>query len=262
MKEVFKYTFITISEWKKLLIIILSVSILTLLEALPVISIVTFIFEKMIYLSIGVFLIYLLKHSSTIEIYYENLQKNSIATFLFHFIPSAIGILLALMLISFFWIMFFIFIFQFTNSMFVFANPHQLLFGIAKTPLITKILIGFYSIYLMFYSYIFLGKLGDSLNKNSFKASFISMILSLIDFKYWIKTFNIKYFIIFIVWSLIIGIIYSLTSFIYLFVIFPQIVTSPNISLLIIPIFVAISTILTYFTYFSAYFANKTTYKI
>jgi hypothetical protein len=61
MKEIFKYTFVTFAEWKKLLVIILLVSILTLIEAYPVISIVAFIFEKLIYLSIGGFLIYLVK---------------------------------------------------------------------------------------------------------------------------------------------------------------------------------------------------------
>ena len=48
MKEVFKYTFTTIAEWKKFLIVVILISILTLLENFPVISIVAFIFEKLI----------------------------------------------------------------------------------------------------------------------------------------------------------------------------------------------------------------------
>jgi hypothetical protein len=46
-------------------------------------------------------------------------------------------------------------------------------------------------------------------------------------------------------------------EFFYVFVINPQILKNPNLSLLAIPLFVAISTILTYFTFFSAYFANE-----
>ena len=259
MKEIFKYTFLSIAEWKKFLILVLIVSILTLFEAFPVIDTAAFLFEKLLYLSVGVFLIYILKRSSTPEIYFENLQKNHISTFLFHFIPSASGILLAFILIGSFWAMFGLLIFEFTNSMFVFANPHNFLISISKTTFITKILIGFYLVYFMFYSYIFLGKFGDALSKESFKAAFIAMILSLFDFKYWIKTVNFKYFLIYIVWSFIVITIYSLISFVYLFNIFPALQTNPNLSLLIIPIFVAMTTIITYFTFFSAYFANKAT---
>jgi len=259
MKEVFKYTFLSIAEWKKFLIVILFVSILTLLEALPVISIVAFLFEKLIYLSIGVFLIYILKRSSTPEIYYENLSKNNISTFLFHFLPSASGILLALLIIGTFWFGFFITILEITGSIFVLANPHDFLNSLALTSIITKILIGFYSIYLLFYSYIFLGKLGEALGKETFKDAFISMIFSLFDFKYWIKTVNFRYFLIYLVWSVIILTLYSALSFTYVFYIFPMIITNPNLNLIIIPIFVGITTILTYFTYFSAYFSNKAT---
>lgn len=259
MREIFKYTFLSVAEWKKFLILVLSVSILTLFEAFPVIDTAAFLFEKLLYLSVGVFLIYILKRSSTPEIYFENLQKNPISTFMFHFIPSASGILLALIMIGMFWALFGLMIFEFTNSMFVFANPHNFLVAVSKTTFITKLLIGFYLVYLLFYSYVFLGKFGDALSKESFKAAFIAMILSLFDFKYWIKTVNLKYFLIYIVWNIIVLFIYSLTSFVYLFDIFPTLQTNPNISLLIIPIFVAIITILTYFTFFSAYFANKAT---
>ena len=257
MKEVFKYTFLSIAEWKKFLIVVLIVSILTLIEAFPVISIAAFLFEKLLYLSIGVFLIYILKRSSTPEIYYENLQKNHISTFLFHFLPSASGILLALIIIGFFWFMFFILILQFSGAMFILVNPHNFLNALATTTFITKILIGFYLIYFMFYSYIFLGKFGEALNKEEFKTAFIAMLSSLIDFKGWIKTFNFKYFIIFTIWSVIIFVIYTFTAFVYIFNIFPTIQTHPNFTLIIIPIFVGITTILSYFTYFSAHFAYK-----
>ena len=257
MKEIFKYTFLSIAEWRKFLILVLLISILTIIEAFPVISIAAFLFEKIIYLSVGVFLIYILKRSSTPEIFYENLKKNPISTFLFHFIPSASGILLGLILILTFWSFFGILIFQLTNSMFVFANPHNFFASLAMTSIITKILIGFYLVYLLFYSYIFLGKLGESLNKETFKEAFSSIISSLIDFKYWIKTFKLKYFLIYLVWNIIVVIIFSLTSFTYIFILFPTIQNNPDITLLVLPIFVAITTILSYFTYFSAYFANK-----
>ncbi|NIA10665.1 MAG: hypothetical protein GWP10_13295 [Nitrospiraceae bacterium] len=261
MKKSFKYTFITIAEWKKFLLVVLSVSILTLFESMPVISVMAFLFEKLIYLSIGVFLIYLLKHSSTIEIYFENLQKNYISTFLFHYIPPAIGILLGILIIGTFWFLFFIMIFEFTNSMFVFADPNNFLYAIGTSTFITKILIGFYLVYLIFFSYIFLGKFGEALSKTTFKESFISIISSLVDFKYWTKTFNLTYLGIYLIWSVIAISVYSVTSFIYLFIIFPAIATNPNISLIIIPVFVAITTILTYYTYFSSYFAYKSTIK-
>ena len=257
MKEMFKYTFLSIAEWKKFLVLVLSISILTIFEAFPVISIVAFLFEKLIYLSVGVFLIYLVRHSSTAEIYYENLQKNPISTFLFHFIPSASGILFGLILIGFFWISFFIIILQLTGAMFILINPHNFLASLATTTIITKILIGFYFIYFLFFSYIFLGKLGEALTKENFKEAFISTISSLIDFNFWIKTFNLKYFLIYIVWSFITVIIYSATSFVYIFEIFPMIQLNPNLNLIIIPIFVAITTIISYFTFFSAYFSYK-----
>ena len=153
MKEVFKYTFLSIAEWKKFLVVVLLVSIFTLLEAFPVISMPLFLFEKLFYLSIGIFLIYLVKKSSTPEIFFENLKKNPTSTFLLHFIPAASGILLALILIGAFWFMFFIFILEFTGSMFVLANPHNFLTSLSMTTFITKVLIGFYLIYFMFYSY-------------------------------------------------------------------------------------------------------------
>ena len=257
MKEVFKYTFLSIAEWKKFLTVILLVSIFTLLEAFPVISIIAFLFEKLIYLSIGVFLIYILKRSSNPEIFYENLKQNPISTFLFHFIPSASGILFGLIIIFTFWSIFFLMILQFTGSMFILIDPHNFFTAISTISFIAKVLIGFYLVYFMFFSYIFLGKFGEALNKESFKESFLSIISSLVDFQGWIKTFNLKYFAIFIIWSFIITLIYSITSFVYLFDIFPTIQTNPNLTLIVIPVFVGITTILTYFTFFSAHFAYK-----
>jgi len=259
MKEIFKYTFLSVAEWKKFLTVVLTVSILTLFEAFPIIDTAAFLFEKLIYLSVGVFLIYILKRSSTPEIYYENLQKNPVSTFMFHFIPSASGILLALILIGVFWFMFGLLILEFTNSLFILANPHNLIVSLSKTAFVTKILLGFYLVYLLFYSYVFLGKFGEALSKESFKEAFVSMIASLIDFKYWIKTVNFKYFIIYLVWNIIVITVYSVISFAYLVDVFPTLQTNPNLSLLIIPVFVAITTIITYFTYFSAYFADKAT---
>ncbi|NPA87868.1 hypothetical protein [Caminibacter pacificus] len=259
MREVFKYTFTTIAEWKKLLLVILTVSILTVIEAFPVISIVAFLFEKLIYLSIGAFLIFLVTRSKDIESYFDNLKRNSFSTFLFHFIPTASGILVALLIILTFWIMFFVLILQFTNTMYIIADPHQIIVSVENSPVLTQILLGFYSIYLMFYSYVFLGKFGEALSQETFRGAFLSMISSLIDFKYWINTFNLKYFVIYLVWSIIISVIYTLIGFTYLFVIFPAIVNNPNLGLIIIPILVGITTILTYYTFFSAYFAHLST---
>ena len=61
MKDVFKYTFLTVAEIKKFLFVVTLVSILSIIEAFPVISIVSFVFEKLLYLSIGVLLIYIIK---------------------------------------------------------------------------------------------------------------------------------------------------------------------------------------------------------
>ncbi|WP_457560217.1 hypothetical protein [Caminibacter sp.] len=259
MKEIFKYTFTTIAEWQKFLFIVITISILTLIEPYPFIGYTALIFEKLILLSVGVFLIYLLKHSKSIDSYFENLKNNGFGTFMFHFIPAAAGILIGIFLILGFWFMFLLIILQYTNSLFILANPHEILYAISKTNIITQILLGFYLVYLLFYSYIFLGKFGDALNKQSFKAAFISIILSLFDFKYWVKTFNLKYFLIYLVWSVIIFASYIFISLVYILIIYPTIIHNPNISLIAIPLLVAFSLILTYYTFFSAYFANKTT---
>jgi len=261
MREVFKYTFATIAEWRKFLYVVLVVSIFTLLEPFPFIGITLVILEKLLYLSIGVFLIYILKRSRDEKEYFENLERNGFATFMFHFIPAASGILIGLFLIGTFWAMFFILILQYTNSLFVLASPHSFFASISSTSTLTQVLLGFYLIYLSFYSYVFLGKFGEALSKENFKEAFIAIISSLVDFKYWIKTFNLKYFLIFLVWSIIIGVIYSITSLAYIILIYPVIVSNPNFSLIIIPILVAITTILTYYTFFSGYFAHKTTEK-
>ncbi len=259
MKDIFRFTFLTLAEWKKLLFVILVISILTLVEPFPFIGITAYIFEKLLLLSVGVFLIYILRHSKTPDDYYDNLTRNGFGTFMFHFIPAAAGILMGTFLIISFWLAFLIIILQYTGAMFILLNPHDILGAIARTSYITQILIGLYSVYLLFFSYVFLGKLGDALSKESFKASFISIILSLFDFKYWIKTFNLRYFLIYLIWGIVVFGIYIILSFVWLFVVFPAIAHNPNISLIVIPLLVGISVILTYFTYFSAYFAHKTT---
>ena len=259
MKEVFKYTFTTIANWQKFLLVIVIMSFLTFIQAFPVISIASFIFEKLLYLSIGAFLIYLVKNSKTIDSYYENLKTNAFSTFLFHFLPTASGILIGMILISMFWFMFFILILQATNSMFILANPHELFISISHTSTLAKILLAIYVIYLSLFSYIFLGKFGEALEKESFRSAFLSIVSSLVDFKFWLRTFNLKYFIIYFVWSLIIVALYTAVAFTYLFVIFPIIISGPNFTLAVIPVLVGITTILSYFTFFSAYFSYKTT---
>jgi len=259
MREVFAYTFTTIAEWRKFIFVILIMTFLTFIEAFPVISIAAFLFEKLLYLSIGAFLIYLVKNSKTIDSYYENLKKNAFSTFLFHFIPTASGILIGLILIGVFWSLFFIMILEFTNSMYILANPHEVMVSISNSSTLTQILLVLYLIYFSLYSYIFLGKFGEALSKDSFKEAFISIVSSLFDFKFWIKTFNLKYFLIYLVWSIIIALIYSAIAFTYLFVIFPIIITAPSLTLIITPILVGVTTILSYYTFFSAYFAYKTT---
>ena len=259
MKDVFKYTFLTIADIKKFLFVIILFSILSIIQAFPVISIISFIFEKLIYLSIGVLLIYILKTTNNDKEYFATLEKQPFSTFLLHFIPSASGILLGIFIILTVLGAFFIMILKFTNSIFILANPHDFLLALSQTIYITKILLGFYFVYLFFYSYIFLGKLGEALSKETFKESFLSLLSSFVDFKFWINTFNLKYAGIYLIWGLSVGIIYTILSFAYLFYIFPLILTEPNIQLLIIPLLVGISTVITYFTFFSAYFAFKST---
>jgi len=259
MKKVFQYTFTTIAEWRKFLIVVLSLSILTLLESLPVVSIVAFLFEKLIFLSIGAFLIYLVKKSKNIESYYENLKINHFTTFMFHFIPVASGILFGLMIISVFWLGFFILILKATSSLYILTNPHEVFIQISNSPILTQTLLGFYSVYLLFFSYVFLGKLGAALESESFRKALIETISSLYDFKYWVKTFNLQYFIIYTIWSLVIGVLYIVLIAAYLFFIFPTIQNTPDLTLILIPFLSAITTILTYFTFFSAYFAHLST---
>jgi len=259
MKDIFKYTFLTVAEIKKFLLVVVLVSILSVIQAYPVISIVSFIFEKLIYLSIGVLLIYIIKITNNDKEYFATLEKQPFSTFLLHFIPSAMGIMIGSFLIITLFSAFFVIILKFTNSIFILANPHDVLYAVSKTSMIAKILLGFYTVYLLFYSYIFLGKLGETLSKETFKESFLSIISSVIDFKFWIKTFNFRYMGIYLLWSILITVIYTIISFAYLFYIFPLIINHPNMSLVIIPLLVAISTIMTYYTFFSAYFAYKTT---
>jgi len=259
MKNIFKYTFLTIAEIKKFLFVVILISILSIIQAYPVISIVSFILEKLLYLSIGVLLIYIIKITDNDKEFFATFEKQPFSTFFLHFIPSATGILFGIFLIITFFMTFFIMILKFTNAVFILANPHDFLVAVSKTSYLTKILLGFFSVYLLFYSYIFLGKLGQALSKETFKESFLSIISSVIDFKFWINTFNLKYMGIYFVWSIIVGTIYTITTLAYLFYIFPMILAHPNYTLIIIPILVAITTILTYFTYYSAYFAYKTT---
>jgi hypothetical protein len=257
MREVFKYTFATFAEIKKLLIVILLVSIFTIIEAYPVISIIAFTLEKIIYLSIGGFLIYLINNTKNIDEYFHNLKIQPISTFLFHFIPTAIGILLGNFVIISFWTILFIMILSISGSMYLLADPHTFLMNLQTASFLTQIMLAIYFIYFLFFSYIFLGKLGEALNKEDFKGAFLSILSSLIDFKFWVKSFNLKYFIIYLIWSIVILFIFSTLSFAYLFYIFPTIINNPNLSLIIIPIFVGITTFLTYFTFFSAHFAYK-----
>ena len=259
MKDVFKYTFLTVAEIKKFLFVVTLVSILSIIEAFPVISIVSFVFEKLLYLSIGVLLIYIIKITNNDKEFFATLEKQPVSTFFLHFIPSAMGIMVGLFLIFAILGAFFIIILKFTNSIFILANPHDFLLAVSKTTYITKILLGFYSVYLLFYSYIFLGKFGEALSKETFKESFLSLISSVIDFKFWINTFNFKYMGIYFVWSVLITLIYTIIAFAYLFYIFPLILNHPNMTLILIPLLVAITTILTYFTFYSAYFAYNTT---
>jgi hypothetical protein len=259
MKDVFKYTFLTVAEIKKFLFVILLFSIFTLIQAFPVISIVSFFLEKLLYLSIGVILIYILKITDNDKEYFATLEKQPFSTFLLHFFPSAMGIMTGFFIIFTVFASFLVIILKFTNSIFILANPHDLLFAISKTSLVAKILLGFYSVYLLFYSYIFLGKFGEALSKETFKESFLSMVSSLFDFKFWVNTFNLKYILIYTVWNIVIITVYSIVIFAYLFYIFPMILNHPNSTLLFVPILVATTTILTYFTFFSAYFAYKST---
>ena len=259
MKDIFKYTFLTVAEIKKLLFVIVLISILTVIQALPVISIISFFLEKLMFLSIGVLLIHIVKITKNDKEYFATLEKQPFSTFLLHFIPSASGILLGIFIIFTVLGAFFIMILKFTNSIFILANPHDFLLALSQTVYITKIFLGFYFVYLLFYSYIFLGKLGEALSKETFKESFLSLLSSFVDFKFWINTFNLKYAGIYLIWGLLVGIIYTVVSFAYLFYIFPLILTEPNIQLVIIPLLVAISTVITYFTFFSAYFAFKST---
>jgi len=192
MKEIFKYTFTTIAEWKKFLIVVLLVSIFTIIEAFPVISIIAYTFEKMLYLSIGGFLIYLVNNTKNIDEYFHNLKTQSIFTFLFHFIPTAIGILLGNFIIISFWAFLFVILLQFSGSIYLIANPHTFFFNLENASFVTQIILAIYLIYLLFFSYIFLGKIGEALNKDNFKEAFLSILSSLIDFKFWVKTFNLK----------------------------------------------------------------------
>jgi len=255
MKDIFRLTFITITDIKFWLLVLV-VSILTLFEPFPFIGYVALIFEKILYFSVGAFLLFLLENSKDFEF---NYKKNSFSSMILHFFPVGVGVVIGLMVISFFWFIFFIMILQFADGYYLLANPHTFLPLLSEANIILKILIGFYLVYFLFYSYIFLGKLGEALLKSDFKDAFLTILSSLWDFNYWIRCFNLGYFKFYTLWMFIVGILYLILIFGYLFIVFPTIIHNPNISLVIIPILVASTTILTIFTFFSAYFAHKTT---
>jgi len=257
MKDVFKYTFLSIAEIKKFLFIIVSVSILSLLQAYPVISIVSFLFEKLLFLSAGVLMIYIVKITDNDKEYFATFEKQPFSTFVLHFMPAAMGIMLGGIVVFALFAMFFILILKFTGSMFILANPHEFFLSLSQTAFVAKVLLGFYLVYVMFLSYVFLGKFGEALSKENFKESFLSILSALFDFKFWVGTFNLKYMGIYFVWSLIIGTVYVIVALTYLFYIFPMILGNPDFGLVMIPVLVAITTVLSYFTFFSAYFAYK-----
>ncbi|MEO1957967.1 MAG: hypothetical protein ABGX23_00270 [Nautiliaceae bacterium] len=262
MKEVFKYTFLSVAEIKKFFILVAVISILTFFERLPFIGITIYFLDKIIYLSVGVFLVHLAMKSKNDEDFYKNLKSNEISNFFLYGIPQAIGIILATTLIMAFWFIFLALIFKFTSQYDFFSTQTILFFQIAiiNSPITTKILIGIYSIYFMLYSYIFLGKFGEALSKETFKDAFISLLSSLIDFKFWVKTFNLKYMLIYLIWSLIVGSLYFFALFFYVFILSPTLYPSLTISnIIILPLFIAFLTILYYLTFFSAYFSYKST---
>jgi hypothetical protein len=259
MKNIFKYTFITLADYKKLLFVIVLMSILSVLQALPIISIISFILEKLLYLSIGVLLIYILKITKNENEFFATLEKQPFSTFFLHFLPSAFGIMIGFFILAAFFLSFLIIILKFTGSLFILASPHDILGAISHATFVAKVLIGFYFVYASFFSYVFLGKLGEALSKEDFKSSFLTILSTIVDFRYWINTFNLKYMGIYLVWSILVSVIYSIVSLTYILYIFPLIQTHPNFGIIIIPLLVAITTILTYFTFFSAYFANETT---
>ncbi|MEO1927914.1 MAG: hypothetical protein ABGX26_04430 [Nautiliaceae bacterium] len=259
MKDVFKYTFLTIADIKKFLFIVLLISTFTLLESIPFIKTIAFLFEKLLYLSIGVLLIHILKRTPNENKFFEILTYQPFSTFTLHFIPSASGILMGIIIILTLFISFFIFILQFTSSLFILQNPHEVLIALSKAPYITKVLLGFYSVYLLFFSYIFLGKFGEALTKENFKDAFLATLSSVVDFKFWINSFNLKYMGIYFIWSLIISFFYVIITFSYIFYVYPIVLKNPDFSLIIIPILSSCTAILLYFTFFSAYFSYKTT---
>jgi len=261
MKESFKYTFLTVAEIKKFSVVVLIMSIFTVIQPFPVISIISFLMEKILYLSIGAILIYIANNTKNDEEYYATLKKQPLSTFFLHFLPTAMGIMLGIFVLAAIFLAVFVFILKITNSVYILINPHTFFIQIANSPILTQTLLGFYSVYLIFYSYIFLGKLGEALSKENFKESFLSMLSTIYDFKFWINSFNLKYMLIFFVWSFIISITYSVVALMYLFYLFPLLLNDFGINVLIIPILVSITTILTYYTYFSAYFAYKSTAK-
>lgn len=259
MKEIFKYTFLSLKDIKKTSFIVAIFSILTILQALPVISIMSFFLEKLLYINMGLVLIYIYKITTNKNEFFATLKKQSLPTFFLHFIPAAAGLFLGLFLIFIFFIAFFVIILKFTNSLYILVNVHNVFMEIANSNILTQMMLGFFSIYLMFYSYIFLGKLGEALDKETFKESFFTIISSLIDFKFWVNSFNLEYFKIYFIWSIINFSIYTIVAIFYIIVIFPTIQFHPDISLIVIPLLVLFTTTLTFFTFFSSYKAYKTT---
>lgn len=258
MKEIFQYTFSAISEYKKLSILGILISVLSFLEMYPVISIVAYIFEKIVIFSVGAILIYLIIRSKDADDFYDHIKLQPVSTFLFHFLPTAMGIVLGnLILIAVFAVLLFIALY-FTNAMgILMMSPHSINPDAIPTMFLIDLII--ITIYFFLISYIYLGKLGNALAKDNFKESFLEIISVAIDYKYLKSSFNLKYFAIYFVWSLIIFLFYSFSTFVFNLYIYPQLrLEAGSISPLIFIVVLSFGgVIISYFTFISAYFANK-----
>ena len=259
MKKVFKYTFASISEYKKFILLSIIISILSFLEMYPVISIIAYLIEKIIIFSVGAMLIYLLIRSKDPNSFYNHIKIQPLSTFLLHFLPTAMGIILGnIILLAAFLIISYL-VLYFTNSLgelFLLLNPHN--FSFENISSVVLFYIAFVLFYSSIVSYIYLGKLGAALEKDNFKDSFLTIVSSAIDYKYLIKSFNKTYFVIFLVWSLITFAFYSFSGFVFNLYIYPILRISFNIQPIIFIIILSISSlIINYFTFISAFFANK-----
>ena len=260
MRDVLAYTFFALKDYKKSFSIVFLLTIFSYLERLPFISLILFIFEKILLFSIGSLIIYLLSKSKNYEHFYKNIKLQPISTLFFHFLPTAMGAVFGLMILMFSITGLLYFVLSLFTVPFVFDM--NIIFTYLDSSIFLSLMLLFYSFYILLVIYVLFGKVSLSLNSHNFKGAFLAIISSLVDYKYFLRT-NIKYFSLFIFYFFVAVFYYIISTFIFNWIIYKDLFVSPfNIMDIFLIFFISFFTLFNIYLFFiSSYFANRETVK-